>query len=392
MGIKAASATFTRFFVPDPVTEDFWSFVDEKLQAGKFKEYEDDQETAVGFSSWDDFFDSDFAHGSYHKGEYVAFNFRVDQKKVPAIITKQYVRQAVQKYRDEHEGKWPSRKERQEMQENMRAMLLKRSLPKPSACEIVWSPTGKWMYLGTTSTKTMELFLEYFERQFRLFPVPLYHAQWALNLLPLDGRQKDVLSSLVNVQSPTALDEGRFLGFELLTWLWFFSEQSSGAIRIAPDKFANVHLGEKMVLSLPGEGKERVVCTTQANALDEARTALQNGKLVQEIQLFLMTGENEYFVTLDSSLWAIKGLKTPKQLSEHDEEDADGKFLEKMYFIEEATAVLHALYLRFLSERLSPGWESDFLPQLKEWIASRGESAGEAGEAAQKEEPASHPF
>ncbi|MGV8074778.1 MAG: recombination-associated protein RdgC [Syntrophobacteraceae bacterium] len=376
MGIKSSSATFARFYIQDPVTEDFWSYIDEKLQAGKFKECEDGQELSVGFSSWDDFLDTDFEFGSYHKGEYVAFNFRQDQRTVPAIITKQYVRQALQKYRDQHEGRWPSRKERQDIQEDMRSWLLSRALPKPAACEVVWSPGGKWMYLGTTSSKVMEVFLDYFEKHFRLYPVPLYHAHWALNLLPLDGQRKDMLNSMINVQSPNALDDGRFLGFEFLTWLWFFSEQFNGEIQVAQDKSAEVYLGERLVLTLPGEGKERVICTTQANSLDEARTALIQGKRVQEIQLFIKAGDNEYFLTLDSALWAVKGLKTPKQLPEYDEEDPDGRFLEKMYFIEEASSVLQALYSRFLSERLSPGWESDSLPLLNRWIATRGEGVG----------------
>jgi len=371
MSIQSGSATYTRFFVPDPVTEDFWSYVDEKLRGGIFKACEDGQEQAAGFSSWDDLFDSSFAYGSYHKGEYVAFHFRLDQRKVPTIILKQYVREAIHKYRSEHDGKWPSRQEKLEMRENLQNWLLNRALPQPSACEVVWNPAAKTMFLGTTSSKMMEALLEHFEHHFRLYPVPLYHVHWALNLIPLDGRQKDLLTSMVSPQSVQAINDGRFLGYEFLTWLWFFSEQSENAIALPEDRKAEVYLGERLTLTLPGEGRERVVCTTQASALHEARTALQQGKLVEEVQIFLRIGENEYFLTLDSSLWAVKGLKTPKQLPDYDEEDQDGRFLEKMYFLEEVSAVLNALYGKFLSERLSPGWESDTLPLLKGWIEGK---------------------
>jgi len=382
MGIQSASATFTRFYVPDPVTEDFWSYVDEKLQAGSFKECEADQAQSVGFASWDDFFDPSFSDVSYHKGEYVAFNFRVDQRKVPAVIMKQYVRQSIQKFRDEHDGRSPSRKERQEIQENMENWLLNQMLPQPSACEVVWSPAGKWMLLGTTSTKVVETFLEQFENQFRIYPVPLYHVHWALNLLPLTGREKDILSSMIPVKSPTAMEEGRFLGYEFLTWLWFFTEHEKGMIKFSDEQQAEVNLGERVVLTLPGEGKERVVCTTQANSLHEARTALQQGKLVQEIQLFIRIADDEYFLTLDSSLWGVKGLKTPKQLSEFDKEDLEGRFLEKMYFMEKVSAVLNALYRKYLGQRLDPGWESDVLPLFRQWIESKGEDVEEAYQAA----------
>ena len=190
---------------------------------------------------------------------------------------------------------------------------------------------------------------------------------WALNMLPLTPGQKDVLGSLVSVKSPSALNDGRFLGSEFLTWLWFYIERLGGSIQ-AGDKIANIHLGERMVLVLPGDGKERVICTTQANFLHEARTALRQGKVVDEAQLFFIIGENEYLLTLDSSLWAVKGLKTPKQLPDYGQEDPDGRFLEKMYFIEEVFSTLDALYMRFLAERLTPGWETDTLAQLQKWI------------------------
>lgn len=390
MGIQSASATLSRFYVPEPVTEDFWGFVDERLRAGSFKECEEGEERSSGFASWDDFFDSSFAYGSYHKGEYLAFNFRQDQRKVSALIKKQYVRQGVQRYRAEHEGKWPSRNERKEIQENIQSWLLDRALPQPSAFDVVWNPAKNWMILGTTSAKMLEVFLEYFENNFRVYPVPLYHAQWALNLIPLDGGQKDFLNSIVKVNSSSAMEEGRFLGHEFLTWLWFFSEESDGILRFSEDRQAELLLGERLVLSLPGEGKERVVLTTQANALHEARTALRQGKLVDEIQLFLRVGDNEYLFTMDSSLWAIKGLRTPKQLPDYNEEDVDGRFLEKMFFWEEVSSVLNSLYREFLSKRLSPSWESDTLPLLREWIERQDDS-----EHAPKEEaeiPKNTPF
>lgn len=381
MAISSSSATFTRFFVPDEIQEDFWSYVDEKLNEGSFKDPEDSQELAQGFTSWEDFFESSFPYGSYHKGEYLAFNFRIDQRKVPPIVLKKYVREAVRKFRDENEGKWPARHEKIEIQDNVRNWLLSRALLQPAACEVVWNTAQKWLLVGTTSSKIMDVFLTHFEDFFRMYPVPLYHVHWALNLLPLDGRQKDHLGSLVTVQSPLAMEEGRFLGYEFLTWLWFFAEQHEGRIEI-PDKVAELHLGERLVLTKPGEGKERVVCTTRDNSLHEARTALRQGKLVHEIQLFLMIGENEYYFTLDSSLWAFKGLKTPKQMRDTDDEDQDGEFLEKMFFLEEVFSVLNALYTRFLSQRLGPDWDSEHLGLMRKWMEGGREAAQDSPGAA----------
>jgi len=371
MGIQSASATFVRFYVPDTVTGDFLGYIEEKLLAGNFKECEDDQEQSMGFVSWDDLFDSSFADSSYHKGEYIAFQFRIDQRSVPAIIRKKYIRRGIDDYRAKNNGKWPSRRERQEIQENVQDWLMKRIIPRPGGCEVVWDPVAKWMLLGGTSSKLVDAFLTHFEKHFRFYPIPLYHVHWALNLAQLDGRQKDVLASMVSAQSPHAMYEGRLLGYEFLTWLWFLMENANGAIELAEGHHVELSLGERLVLTLPADGKERVICTTQANALHEARTALQQGKLVDELQLFLRIGDNDYFLTLDSFLWAFKGLKTPKQLRDFDGDDAEGKFLERMYFLEEISATLNKLYGTFLAERLSPTWEKDALPRIRDWMAPR---------------------
>lgn len=378
MGLAASTASFVRFFVPDPVTEDFWGYVDERLKAGSFREVEGDQEDSGGFTVWEDFFDAQFDHGSYHKADYVTFHYRLDQRKVPPLIRKLYLRQALDKYRAEHEGKWPSRQEKLDIQEATDKWLLSRAFPQPVAVEAVWKPGEQALLLGTTSARLIDAFLEHFERHFQVYPVPLYHVHWALNAVSLDDRRKDLLSSMVSVQSVHALEEGRFLGHEFLTWLWFFAETPHPFLPFAEGKSAEVALGERMVLTLPGEGKEKVVCTTRAYALHEARTALQQGKMVDEIQVGLKAGDNDYLVTLDSALYAFKGLKVPKQLAGADEEDPDGRFLEKMFFLEEATAILNALYRKFLEARLSAEWESDLLPQLKEWIAE-GPDEGDVG-------------
>jgi hypothetical protein len=246
-------------------------------------------------------------------------------------------------------------------------------------CEVVWNPARNWMILGTAGARMMDAFLEYFERQFQLYPVPLYHAPWAFHMLPLTPDAKEILASLVPIKSPTALNDGRFLGWEFLTWVWYYIERMGGSIETG-DKIANIHLGERMVLVLPGDSKERVVCTTQANFLHEARTGLRQGKVVDEAQFFLMIGENEYLLTLDSSLWVLKGLKTPKQLPDYGQEDPDGRFLEKMYFIEEVLSTIEALYMRFLTDRLNSGWETGTLAQIKRWI-DEGETAPVTGNA-----------
>jgi DNA recombination-dependent growth factor C len=368
MGIQSASATFTRFYVEDPVRKDFWGAVEKGLKAGSLKDITEGHSQSAGFSSWDDLFDTSFDFASYHKAEYVAFHFRLDQRKVPPILLKQYTRIAFQEYRDEHEGKWPGRKEKQRIRDDVLLQLMDRTLPKPSACQIVWNTQRQWMLMGTTSKRMLDASWEHLESHLQLHAIPLFHVRWALRLLSPQGRERAVLTSLVSPESHDAFFEGRFLGYEFLTWLWFLSETADGKIRLEDGREAEVHLGDHLNLSLPDDGNERVICTTQASDLHEARTALQHGKLVDEAQLFIKMGENEYFLRLDTNLWAVRGLRTPKQMKDQVEEDLDGLFLEKMYFLEEVFACLDALYGQFLSLRLNPEWDAKTKPHLKKWF------------------------
>jgi len=62
----------------------------------------------------------------------------------------------------------------------------------------------------------------------------------------------------------------------------------------------------------------------------------------------------------------------------------DGRFLEKMYFLEEVFAALGVLYGMFLKERLTPAWESDTLPRVKEWITAMRSPLGSEAEIARE--------
>jgi len=373
MGILSASSTFTRFRVEDPVRKDFWAFVEKGLQDGSFRPGPEERSEVLGFSSWDDLFDPSFADASYHKGEYVAFRFRVDRRKVPSILLKQQVQAAIRERREKSEGRWPTRQEKVQIREDVLDRLLARSLPLPTACELVWDTRRKQLRVGTTGKSMLETVRGHLEDHLRLFPAALCHVEWARLLLPPGGPERAALDALLPPRSASnVLEEGRPLGLDFLTWLWFFSETEGGRFPREDGPDAEIHPGERLVLSLPDERRERVVCTTPAVSLDEARTALRRGKRVEEIQLYMKIGEQEYSLKLDASLWAVRGLRTPKQLRDPaEEDDADGLFLEKMYFLEQVSGGLDAAYRRFLSRRLGSAWEAEDLPGIKKWSGKK---------------------
>lgn len=369
MAITGKTSTFTRYHVPKPnLAIDFWAYADTALRVGSFEECEYGQERSCGFTSFGNMFDfGDSFPADCRKGEYVAFGFRTDERKIPAAVLKEYMHDAVENYKAEHDGKWPPRQERLEMQEEIRNSLLTRIPPTPSVVEVVWNSAGHLMLVGTTSAKVLDDFLEHFEKYFNAYPKPLYHMNWALYALTgVDGNCRDALASLDVQCRGNSLEKLMGYGYEFLTWLWWKSEAIDFAI--PGEKSFGWVLGDKLTLCLPGDGKESVTCRTSDSHLYEAREALKQNKMVSEAQFSLSVGGNDYFVTLNTALQAIKGLKTPKQLPADGDADTDGVFLEKMYFVEEVQACLDALYLRFINERMADTWERETLPAMKKWM------------------------
>lgn len=361
--------SFVKFHVPEAAVADFWTFVDEGLKAGAFKECEPNQEKSNGFASWDDAFDADFNKNVYHIGEYVCFNFRQDVRKVSKVLLKKFVKEQIEKYKEQN-GHYPKKAQRLEIHENVYNALMARTLPQPSSYGVIWNPGAKWMILGATNTGLIEAFLEKFESVFKMYPKPLFHANFALEELGLNDQQKTLLNALVSVSAPTAIDDGKFIGFEFLTWLWYTIENQVGGFNIGNNTRLEIALGDRLTLCLPDEVKEQVSCVTQANSLVEAHTALQQGKMVKSIQLVVRTigqDEREYIINIDTSLLAIKGMKTPKA-APPDDDDVDGYFLENMFFLEEVLASVKYLFGVFMNQRLDPVWNSDVLPKINGWI------------------------
>ncbi|MEJ5300921.1 MAG: recombination-associated protein RdgC [Thermodesulforhabdaceae bacterium] len=361
MSIKSGSMQLTFFFVPDPVTEDFWGFVAEHISKGTFTPCTPENISSSGFVSWEDLFDTSFSDG-YQKANYLAFQFRLDQKKVPPMIIKQRLQEALLAYKKE-KGHLPSKKVRTALKEAVEEELIKAALPCPSGFEVVWDTATKRLILGTTSSKFIEAFLEHFERVFRLHPVPLYHLQLALHMEELPNSLKDKLSQLISPSSHRAFEEGRFLGYEFLTWLWFKTDTA--------ERGSNIYLGDRIVLSRPDDGRERIICTTQSHNLKEAHTALLEGKMLEEAQWILQKGDDEYYFTLDVSLWTMKNVKTPSQPSRSRDEDPEGRFLERMFFIEEIRHTVESLYREFLTVRFESKWHDDVIPAMEEWKRER---------------------
>lgn len=366
MGIQSGAATITFFHVPDPITEDFWNYIDEHLKSGIFQPCGEKDVRTVGFTSWHDLFSTDLHDGNYRKSEYIAFQFRIDEKKIPSMLLKQHLREEKARYIRER-GRPPTRSEQKLLKEAAENRLIKLTFPVPRGCEVVWNPLNHELMLGTTSSSVIEAFLAHFEKHLRLFPIPLYHLKLALTLEEVHASVKDSITKLVNPSSPTAFKEGMFLGHDFLTWLWYRTDTGKRSVQIDEGRSGNIYLGDRIILGMPFEESERIICTSKKHHLDEARVAMVRGKRPEEAQWYVQIADREYTFVLDSSLWSIRSLKLYSE-SPPEGNDPETVFLNRVFCIEEIRAFLKKLYAEFLNLRFTSSWQDDVLPNLNRWI------------------------
>ncbi|MBW2561889.1 MAG: hypothetical protein JRE40_13680 [Deltaproteobacteria bacterium] len=131
---------------------------------------------------------------------------------------------------------------------------------------------------------------------------------------------------------------------------------------------AEVIFLQKIVLeSGEGEYSETVACRGLHADLEEGKSALRKGKKVTEARIQVGAGNDRFEFTFKADTFSFQSLRLPVP-TDVDEEDRDGKILERIYLAEIAMKTMEQLFALFLEKRLSPEWESGELPLMKKWL------------------------
>lgn len=168
------------------------------------------------------------------------------------------------------------------------------------------------------------------------------------------------------------LKEKAFLGREFLTWLWFKSEQSGGAVETLDGKVIEVVFNDRMTLDLTDvDSPQTVSIKGDFSELREGLAAIREGKKIEEARISLKNADNEYSVLIKGSWFSFGSLKTPRTapLEDRMEEDFEGAFLEKVGLIEEGLGLIDSLFGYFISLRISGDWETTELPKIRKWAS-----------------------
>jgi hypothetical protein len=185
----------------------------------------------------------------------------------------------------------------------------------------------------------------------------------------------------------------RFVGRELLLWLWLESELFEATLSTTEHGSFGLWLEGRLVLD---EGKESTIIKgTMPGHHREAKESLLRGKTPERAGLHLSFGDHDCTLTLRGETLAFAALVPPAKEKEErsamaviagsdaprpkkrkkgaDVASADGNFHEalydRMHFAREVESLVTALYRDFLRLRLSPTWDKEVVPTLERWVS-----------------------
>jgi hypothetical protein len=208
----------------------------------------------------------------------------------------------------------------------------------------------------------------------------------------------------------------RFVGRELLLWLWFESEVFEATLETKAHGSFGLWLEGRLVLSAGQEAT--TIKGTQPGNHREAKEALLRGKLPDLASLHLAWADHDATFTLKAETLAVAGLKLPKKGSDAPPGDAPGAvasltrvdaptkrkrpkraggtaadaaafasdeahedFYERMQVTREIEGIVEALYRDFLALRLGPAWDAVVTPALEAWVSGEDVDADAYGRA-----------
>jgi hypothetical protein len=164
------------------------------------------------------------------------------------------------------------------------------------------------------------------------------------------------------------VERSRFIGQELLVWLWFKTELFEGNAITEGDHSIEAWLDTQLVLESASDKRERTTLRGMApSASPEAKLALLRGKLPVSARVCMTYDGRDYAFVFDARDFALTGIALPEVLTE----DEDDRFPERMALIEGLYAQWYELYAEFLALRTARAWETDMAPSLLAWATGR---------------------
>jgi hypothetical protein len=322
---------------------------------------------------------ADFWHDNY-----LAFSLRQDRRRVPAPLLKAYLQVAEHEFLTANPGytRVPKQK-KEEMRDNVHASLLARTLPVPAIHDAVWDTRSGILTFTGLGRAAQDVFETLFRKSFPDFRLVAIHP-FARAAQVVAEELKPALLSANRAASETVLDSivsNRWLGGDFLLWVMYRTMNGMAEYRVSrpgPDKSGApfvAYINDRLVLTSAGEyGMQKVTVAGPQDRFSEVRTALLQGKAINEATLHFEKGEDLWKMTLKGEMFYFASFKTPRVKEEKDNtvdalSEREALFYERMALIESGLQLFDSLLALFLADRLGTGWNAE-MGKIGEWLAT----------------------
>lgn len=419
MGVSRGALTFTRLFVQGKPPKDLRKRYLDAVRLRKFTPLapEDEASEAVGWCVIERPFDLDFQADTIFYDRFVQLGLRVDKWRIPGVLLRSQVADEEQRMKSRGGREKLTRAEREDIKLRVISRLRKKILPTSRAFDVLWDLDAGTVLLFTHAVRTTEEFVALFQKTFglELHVDSPYAAAGRAGLTAAQQKAFDKVeplsfvsgrkmkaalekaaekASLEQAEEPESeappkasrkqadededeeqsdlierIETTRFLGPELVLWIWLRAELFNEPVALGELGQAEVWLDRKLMFEHILDRAERVaVRGSQVSGSPEAREAVRNLKLPVSARFVLRLEQQDFALDFNAPRYLIGGGAIPALLKE----EGDDAFLERTALIEKLTLLLDALFAAFLRERLAPSWAKAWQPALVAWV--EGES------------------
>jgi hypothetical protein len=173
-GFASRSVSIMRYRVRGEIEGSFWEAVEAGIKRGSFQESQTSGDVVgMGWTSTDDFTDSQFTGASYRRGNSVALSLRIDTVRVPPRILEIELKKESRKKQEESGQFRLSSDQRRELKEHLKESLRRQVFPSIQIYDLIWDTARALVYFGSHSVNARERMEAHFKKCFGLTLIPL---------------------------------------------------------------------------------------------------------------------------------------------------------------------------------------------------------------------------
>jgi hypothetical protein len=384
MGILSNTVSICHFrVVGDTPTKELFEWASENLRQHAFRPIDQGmEELSTGWVHTGNNQESAFAApADFWHDHYLAFTLRQDRRRIPASLLKAYLQVAEHEFLAENPGYTRVPKQKKgEMRESVQARLLARTLPVPSCHDAVWDTESGILTFTSLSRGGVDAFDTHFKKTFPGLRLTAVHP-FARAENVVDEGLKPALAAANRATSDAALDmivSNRWLGWDFLLWVMYRTMNAASVYQLSrpgPDEQGRpfmAYINDRLVLCGTGENMQKITVAGPQDRFSEVRTALRQGKVINEAAILFEKGDDLWKLTLKGEMFHFASFKAPKVKEEKDNtvdraSEMQALFFERMYLLEEGLQLFDSLFAAFLTARLGQGWNGE-MAKVGEWL------------------------